>query len=62
MSYIEGMNTSKERIVIDYAPLTLRQKLQIALHQLPKSIVNYLTDLLPIIQWIHHYNTSVSVY
>ncbi|KAG1057956.1 hypothetical protein G6F43_000238 [Rhizopus delemar] len=52
------MNTSKERIVIDYAPLTLRQKLQIALHRLPKSIVNYLTDLLPIIQWIHHYNTS----
>lgn len=52
------MSTTKERIVIDYAPLSLKEKTKLGFERFPKSLLTYVSDMLPIIQWISHYNFS----
>ncbi|KAG2215432.1 hypothetical protein INT46_001395 [Mucor plumbeus] len=56
------MISASNPVLINYAPLTFKQKFRKNLYHFPKQFKTFVVGLFPIIQWIHRYNLSVSNY
>ncbi|KAI8967034.1 sulfate transporter family-domain-containing protein [Mycotypha africana] len=49
---------TKNNIVINYTPITFKQKLARTYQSVPISLKRYFQDILPILTWIHRYNLT----
>lgn len=57
---LSSMMASDNPIVLDYEPVTTRERITALKHKLPGYIRTYFVSLFPIFQWITRYKTSVS--